>query len=202
MKKIMLLITAVCLIFVLSACGSKADRSEKETENTSDDFSVSANTEETSGNTSSLGSLSLEDVTTEYVEPPFKVAKTLAECYNYFDDEPEDNVKKETNSDGKITAITVTDDNGNTKSDLKIQYGDELMVTVSYYTDGEVTEKVVFLFYDENSLNVAAHSNSESSISLYMYNKDGSFKSYIDGDGFSSLLLGAVMDGLGGALSQ
>lgn len=199
MKKLFAVLIAVCLCFLLAACSDNVLPSSSENESESGTKSETESVADAEPS-SSIGSLKLEDVTSEYVEPDFKVVSTLAECYDYFETEPSDEVKKENDADGNITSVTVTDSEGITKGTVDIKYNaDSIIAAVSLYTNGEAAEKVIFSFYDEDSVNIIAHVDSESQMSIYLYNPDGTFNSYIDNSGFSSILVGAVFEGLAGA---
>ena len=142
----------------------------------------------------------IENYSTEYVEPDFKVVSTVKECYNYFDINESDSVKTENDSEGRISLITVSDKNGNTTGSIKFKYSTETVATVVFYENGETAKKVVFAFRDESTLSYIARITTTTEISLYIYNDDGSFKCYVDSAGFASLLTGAVMDEVGGSL--
>lgn len=203
MKKIavLLLFMIICVAFV--ACSDNTDiNDENATDIMEDTNSQITNSQKEDTSSAHKGSLSLEDVSAEYVEPTFKVVSTLAECYDYFDTESTDVVTTENNPDGTVSLITVADKNGNTKATMQFKYEDKTMAVASYYENDEVSEKVAFLFHNEDSVSIIAHVDSDSNMSLYFYNEDGTFNSYVDSAGFSSLITGTIMEGLGGALSQ
>ena len=207
MKKIIVLMVVILNIVLLCACSSdNVDTTESETglllneESITTEIDSIAHTEVSS--VLSSGSLSLEDVTSIYVEPDFKVVSSVSECYDYLESEADDTVTTEKDSDDRISLITVTDKDGNIKSTMKFTYNEKIVATATFYGADDSTEKIAFSFYDENTLNIIAHVNSESEMSLYLYNKDGSFNSYVDGAGFSSLLVGSLLEGFGGVLSK
>lgn len=209
MKKIIVLLLAVFICFLLAACsdnfgsiGENEISSSSNAETKTHELDSNAQAEDLSSSVST-GAINLEDVTSAYVEPDFKVVSTLAECYDYFEPDANDTVSTEKNPDGTVALITVTDKDGNTKSTMKFTYNDKIVATATFFEADGTTEKVVaFSFYDENTLNIIAHISKESEMSLYLYNEDGSFNSYVDSAGFSSLLVSSVMQGLGGAFSQ
>ncbi len=201
MKKIIVLILAVLICLMFSACTDNTDVFSENETNGDEASSQELNENDKNEDSSSAGSMNLENYTSAYVEPTFKMVSKLAECYDYFETEPTDTVTTEKNDDGTVKLITVKDENGNLKADMKFTYSDKIVATATFYGADESTEKVAFAFYDENSLSIAAYVGSESKMSLYFYNKDGSFNSYVDSTGFSSLISGAVMEGLGNAFS-
>ena len=208
MKKFIAAIFAFLLVMLFSAC---SDNVNNITENTTDevfaedvtnqDLSISIEKEDSSVNVST-GSIKLEDATSAYVEPDFKVVSTLAECYDYFELASDDVSTTETNPDGSISMITVTDKNDKIKATMKFTYDEKVIATATFFYEDSSTEKVAFSFYDENTINIIAHVDKESNMSFYFYNKDGSFNSYLDSAGFSSLIVGSALEGLGGVISQ
>lgn len=200
-KKTIVLILTVLICFLFSACKDNTDAFSENETNADESSSQELNVNDKNEDSSSAGSMNLENYTSAYVEPKFKMVSKLAECYDYFETEPTDTVTTEKNDDGSVKLITVKDKDGNLKADMKFTYNDNIIAAATFYGENEKTEKVIFSFYDENSLNIAAHADGESNMSIYFYNKDGSFNSYMDGDGLSTLLSGAVMEGLGNAFS-
>lgn len=206
MKKILLFIITVMISVSFYGCGKATTDNEIESE-TETQLAPIADTykenESYESYESTSNSLSLEAVTSEYVEPDFKVVYTLADAIDYFEPTDTDTVEKSTDESGRVTNVVLTDSDGQKKGDITVKYEDDCITScVSYYSGDEVTEKIIFIFYDEDSIDIMAHADNESNISLYLYNRDGTFNSYIDGSGFSSLIAGTVLEGIGGALSQ
>lgn len=194
----------MCFVFLFSSCSDNVDDANNniESDSTTELLAQSSEvTEAVSKDNSNKNSVALEDVTSEYVEPDFKIVKTLNECLNYFETEPTDTVEKETDSNGNVTSVTVKDSQGQIKGTITVKYNDDSIDTaVSVYADGEVLEKMIFIFTDEDSVSTIAHVDPDSNISVYLYNDDGTFNSYIDSEGFSALLSGTIMSGISGAL--
>ncbi|MBQ8209665.1 MAG: hypothetical protein IJZ35_03670 [Clostridia bacterium] len=205
MKKAIILILSIFVVCLFTACSDNTDNNDAISEVSSDEISSQLNnnnsTEDASSSVSS--SLKLEDISSAYVEPTFRIVTTVAECYDYAETDDDDTVKTDKDVQGRVSVITVTDKDGSIKTTTEFSYEDSILVKISYYDEnGEVFEKIVFSFYDEDSLSVASYVDSESKMSLYFYNEDGTFKSYVDGAGLSALLTSAVMQGIGGAFSQ
>lgn len=201
MKKIIVLILAVLICFMFSACKDNTDAFNENETNVDEASSQELNVNDKNEDSSYSGSMKLEDFTSAYVEPKFKMVTKLSECYDYFETESTDTVTTEKNDDGSVKLITVKDKNENLKADMTFTYNDKIVATATFYSADEKTEKVAFSFYNENSLNIASYTDGESNMSIYFYNEDGTFNSYMDGNGLSALLSGAVMEGIGNVFS-
>lgn len=205
MKKIVCILSVLmCFVLLLCACSDNSPDADlnTETESVTDVLSQTSDTAGTAGSDSSKKNpVGLEDITAEYVEPDFKIVTTLEECLNYIETDLSDTVEKETDSNGNVTSVTVTDSDGQVKGTVTAKYNDDSIDTsVNIYSDGEVLERFIFIFNENGSVSTVGHVDADSKISVYLYNDDGTFNSYIDSDGFSSLLSGTIMSGFGEAL--
>ncbi len=210
MKKYVLLLAAFIAVLIFTSC-SESLKTETETdadinasvtgENGSDAFSLLPEKNESSSLSSDSDKLSLEDVTSEYVAPDFVMPYNFDDCFDYLKAESSEILEKTENENGDIAEITLKTADGTVKAKSVFTYGEENKCVTEYSYSDDKTEKFSFIYYPSGNISSASHSDPEGAIEVYLFNEDGSSNGYINSEGISSLILGAVMQGLGGTLS-